>query len=917
MLSALSFTSPLILTALAVLPVIWWLLRATPPSPKTVRFPAFIILRRLKTVEETPDRTPWQLLLLRLLLAAFVILGLAGPILNAPAPTPGAGPIMLVIDNSWAAAANWRARRDVIYEAAAQATQSDREVFIVTTAPQRIETEIEPITGAEARLVADNLETLPFLANREGAIARLTTLGKRLSRNDFEVSWLSDGVSSPHDASFLTSLKNFGDVRVFNDPDSNLIILRPAGQNDEGPIYRAERLSITGPWEGTVIATARDGRELARIQATMADGQKSVDVTLAIPLALRNELSSIRLENTPSAGGVQLIDSRDRRALVGLISTANQGRNNLLTGSHYLRQALGPYAEFLDGSLSALLESDISVIILDDVGTLRSSDVEALSSWVEGGGVLIRFAGPTLAVAAQDRAPALLPVVLRGGGRAFGGALTWDTPQLLDAFPDDGPFGGLTAPDDVFVRKQILAQPGSQTTERSWARLKDGTPLVTGERRGDGVIALFHITATPQWSDLPASEIFINMLRRLIFLSTLGPESAEGTEQTRYPALRLMDGAGQLRQPPDDALALTIAELAQAPGPDRHPGFYGSNDTPLALNVVNAETPFEPLKISGAPIVPYAAAPPRQLSPPLFTLALIMLLIDGLATLWMSGRLRFQRAAAAILAITISAISFPIDHALAQPLDTAIDQKTTDAALATRLAYVKTGDPAVDLLSSQGLAALSRELYRRTSIEPGAPVMIDLETDDLSVYPFLYWPIVPGGSVPSDAALASIENFMRFGGLILFDTRDDERAISPGSTPEAQALQQIMSALDIPPLRPLESGHVLSRSFYLLTDLHGRHNNNPVWVAAETSGANDGVTPLIIGGRDWAGAWATDDIGREIKPMGRWNRRSMICTASKRECAYRAGINIVMVAFTGNYKSDQVHMPILLERLGE
>ena len=31
----------------------------------------------------------------------------------------------------------------------------------------------------------------------------------------------------------------------------------------------------------------------------------------------------------------------------------------------------------------------------------------------------------------------------------------------------------------------------------------------------------------------------------------------------------------------------------------------------------------------------------------------------------------------------------------------------------------------------------------------------------------------------------------------------------------------------------------------------------------------------------------------------------------------RAGINIVMYALTGNYKADQVHVPALLERLGQ
>ena len=305
---------------------------------------------------------------------------------------------------------------------------------------------------------------------------------------------------------------------------------------------------------------------------------------------------------------------------------------------------------------------------------------------------------------------------------------------------------------------------------------------------------------------------------------------------------------------------------------------------------------------------PYEAAPPIALAPPLIIAALLLAFTDGLVTLLLSGKLNLRTAG---LLFVLAAVPISMSNdAVAEPLDPAIDQKSVDAALATRLAYVQTGDPAMDRLSSQALAGLSRELVRRTAVEPGPPQIINLDTDDLSVYPFLYWPIVPGADAPSDAALTNIENFMRFGGLVLFDTRDDERAISPGATPESQALQRILSQLNIPPLTPVDESHVLTRSFYLMSDLPGRLRNNPVWVQADTSGANDGVTPLIIGGRDWAGAWASDSFGRPVRPMGRGGERG-------RELAYRAGVNIIMVAFTGNYKSDQVHTPILLERLGQ
>ncbi|GJL90556.1 DUF4159 domain-containing protein [Hyphococcus sp.] len=906
-MGALSFTSPFILLALGALPLIWLLLRATPPSPKRERFPAFIILRQLTTAEETPDRTPWWLLLLRLLLAAMIILALAGPVLNAPAPGAQTGPLLLVVDDSWAAAQHWQVRRDAMREATAQAAQSDRQVFLLTTAPQTTPPMMEPMSGEAARAIADALTPTPFAADRNGAATRLAELDRYFT-SGAEIRWISDGLAGEGDATLAAALAQRGDVTLLVDARAPKYLLRPLPLTGEDVAYRVERLDTGAGAEGVVVATARDGRELARSEFEFAPQESAHDVTLNLPLALVNEMSVIRLQGVASAGAVHLTDARDRRALIGLARNSQSPRDELLTGDHYIKQALKPYAAFLDDDLSALLESDASVIVLDDVGRLRPSERDALSAWVERGGVLIRFAGPVLAEAAQDGTPELTPAPLRGGGRAFGGALTWDTPQRLDVFAAESPFAGLAIPDDVFIRRQVLAEPGGETTTRTWARLADGTPLVTGLRQGAGVIALFHVTATPDWSDLPLSGLFIEMLRRLTFLSSLGPEAAEDGEDARYAPLRALSGEGRLSRPDTSARALTATELAQAPSPERAPGFYGAPEASLALNAVSAATQFAPLAIPGLRATPYIAAPPVTLGAPLILAAFVLLLVDGLLALVLSGRLPWRSAAAVMIIAALTPL--PANNAMAQPLDAAIETKTAEAALTTRLAYIASGDPAIDRLTEQGLAALSRELYRRTAIEPAPPERIDPDTDDLAVYSFLYWPVAPSAETPSDAALANIENFMHFGGLLLIDTRDDERAVGAGSTPEGQALQRILGALDIPPLTPVDDQHVLSRSFYLLNNLYGRTNNNPVWVEADSSGSNDDVTSIIIGGRDWAGAWAADSFGRPVRPMGAGGPRT-------RELAYRAGVNMVMVAFTGNYKSDQVHTPILLERLGK
>lgn len=909
-MGALSFSSPLLLIGLVALPAIWFLLRATPPPPQQVRFPAFDLLRNLAKTSETPHRTPWWILLLRLAIAGLAIVGLSGPILNAPAKPAGPGPLLIIVDNDWAAAPGWRLRRDAIKSAAEQAVAAKRDAYLLATADENSDP-MRPLTGEALLDLAGEIEPQPYMPDYQQIVSRLNEIKARV--RNAEVLWLSDGVDHQGADKVMSLLKDIGAVTVRLDETTPAPVLYPPTRSETILTYRIENIS-PAPWRGDIVGLARDGRELARNRIDAPAGGASLEAGLDLPLALQNELALARLDGVSSAGAVQLADARERRALVGFVASGEANRDPLLAGSHYVRKALAPYAIFVSDSLDNLIASDASVIVLDDIGVIRPSDADKLRAWAEKGGVIIRFAGPNLAEAAEDATPPLLPVALRGGGRAFGGTLTWETPQLLGSFSKDGPFTDLVAPKDVYVRQQVLAEPGGETSARSWASLSDGTPLVTGESIGAGAVALFHVTATPDWSDLPLSSIFVDMLRRLVFVSTLGTDGLGDQKARRASPYRVLDGFGALKQPGRDLTPSTLEEISKGPAPGRPPGLYGAPEAPIALNAVSRGDAYKPFAVSGAATRPYLAESPVRIAPVLFLIAILLLVADMLVALRLAGRLPFFVAALALL------VSAPVDRAFAEPLSRPIQEKEEEAALIMRLAYVETGDPATDRISEAGLRGLSLELTRRTSAEPAEPAGINLDTDDLSVYPFLYWPMTPGAAAPTERALANIEAFMRFGGLIVFDTRDDERAVTGVDTPEGAALKNILSGLDMPPLAPVSEDHVLYRSFYLLADLGGRMATRPVWVQAG-GGPNDSVTPVIIGGRDWAGAWASNALGEPLLPVRTTARP---CTngegavpRSPRECAVRAGVNMVMVALTGNYKSDQVHTPILLERLGK
>jgi hypothetical protein len=182
----------------------------------------------------------------------------------------------------------------------------------------------------------------------------------------------------------------------------------------------------------------------------------------------------------------------------------------------------------------------------------------------------------------------------------------------------------------------------------------------------------------------------------------------------------------------------------------------------------------------------------------------------------------------------------------------------------------------------------------------------------------LYWPVRPEATVPSDAVLAKIDAFMKNGGTIFFDLRDDGLgfdALAGNTTASADALRRMLAKLDIPPLEPVPEEHVLTKAFYLMSTFPGRYEAGRLWVERPDAqgaslGNTDGVSSIIIGANDYASAWAMDEIGTPLYAVIPGSDR-------QREFAYRAGINIVMYAMTGNYKADQVHVPALLERLGQ
>jgi len=959
MMSLLSFGAPLMLMALAVLPVIWFLLRVTPPKPQREPFPPLKILMPLVAKEKTAQKTPWWLVLLRLLMAGLIITALAQPVLNPrPILDPGQTALVVMIDNGFAATADWQSHVETARQFIMEAGNRQMPVTLIATAESGND-DIRTSNAAEAMEILAALRPRPLGVDRQAAISRLEKIDA-----DYQLVYLTDGLATREDVAAFSRLAQIETPPIiwYQGVIEGLVGLnvmenRPQSLHIEG--IRA--LSQTSAQYNVAAYDAR-GRHLGEIEMVFAAGEQQAQASLILPLEMRNDILLLQLEDVANAVATRLASSSDKRRRIAFLGGGVTDRTQpLLSPLYYPMQALAPFGDLVRPNpaatghpIDSLLEANPALLVMADAVPMPADRLRRLHQWLEAGGTLLRFAGPRLAVGEGD--DGLLPVRLRRGERTLGGAMSWAQPQKIAAISRQSPLFDLAVPDDVTVSRQILAEPEVQLLDKSWVALEDGTPLVTAAPRGQGRIILIHTTAMPDWSNLALSGFFVEMMQRFVLTSNQPMQTGEnGNAASNASRLlapwRILSATGDLQPPPGFVLPLDATKMERLQPDFYHPpGLYGHEEEGrVALNLLQADARLEPL-IPPQDIAiiqkKYANKDNLPLDGFLWAIAVIFFTVDCLVMTLKGGRnhpslmRRLQRSkifsgsAAMIAVLTILAFFIPSSKLQAEEGEA---QLFVERAAKTHLAYVKTGNRDLDALSQSGLEALSQFINARTTIELGEVVPIDLAQDELGFYPLLYWPVDAEAEPVSPQALAHLGAYMRLGGTVLFDTRDQLESgldLEGAATANKAHLRRLLADLDIPPLEPAPIDHVVARSFYIMPDFPGRYRGSPLWLEAlpsqtrqdENAGwldyppipdlvspivrSGDGVSPILITANDFIGAWAqtaNDD----------WFYPTVPNEPLQRLWAFRGGLNIIMYLLSGNYKADQVHAPELLRRLGE
>ncbi|MCX7899749.1 MAG: BatA domain-containing protein, partial [Methylocystis sp.] len=644
---------------LMTLPVIWLLLRVTPPRPREIIFPPTKILRELKPDEQAPAKTPWWLLALRLAIAAAIIIAMAGPVWSPQgALAISSAPTFLIVDDGWSAAPTWEKRLAAgagIIEAAGRAGAPIAVAAISESAAPVL------TDSAHALEKLRSMRPKPFLPDRRAAGEQLKGIAK--ARPGARIVWISDALDEGGAKEFAQALTASGArVEIYADDRPLRALAAPA--ND------AASLSVDvlrlGDTNATVVALDAKGQVVGRASVDFFDAPRA-KAKIDLPVELRNEVSALRIESENSAGAVALLDARSRVKRVALVSGSGFDETQpLLSPLYYLEKAMAPFAQLRQARpgapdpVASLLAEKPNIVALADVSLAPGETSDLLAKFVDEGGTLIRFAGSRLANAADD----LLPVRLRRNGRVLGGAMSWETPKSLAEFDVRSPFFGLPASKDVSVQRQVLAEPDQGLVQKTWARLSDGTPLVTAERRGKGMIVLFHVNADTTWSNLPISGLFVEMLKRISAMASdaapvtdeIGTTTASREREQTLAPLRTLDGFGILGAPAPTAQPIA-ADFTGPASAEHPPGLYGAGDAFVAVQTLLPNDTLTPFDFAAAGLAPTTLQAGKTIDfrAPLLAAALIAFIADALLSLILSGKLRLRSLATAGAALMLIA----------------------------------------------------------------------------------------------------------------------------------------------------------------------------------------------------------------------------------------------------------------------
>jgi len=872
-----------------------------PPEPRKLALPTFKFLADLNSAARNIETAPIWLKILRAI-ALFAIVGaIAGPYYSyQKKATNSLEAVTIIIDDGWSNANDWQQIRDranAIIEMHAPINAETTQFRIILTS-QKAELPISVLTKHDALDFIAQTAPRPYLPNHQACATRLEKLNQKS-----HIYYFSDGINHQSSGKFLEVLSHIalGKPKIAL-PATPLVAITAVRATNDGYRFTYKSLGTDKPI--AVNFLSNDGEILG-----VGNGRDGIGI-VNLPNNLLSKVSAAKISNQHNTGAIHLLAGNSIRPLIG-IEALNQTEEPLISDKHYIETAANLIGNVTQADITSLINSKPNAIVFGDRSGFSPSEERALLAFMRHGGTIIRFMG---ARAIGKQGDLIVSAPLSAEPRIMASNFSWNEAKIAAILPES-PLFGIEINDEARPRVVSVFQ-NFQSNVEIWARLNDQTPLVSQRAIGLGQIVMIHTSASPVWSDISLFDSQVQILRRILQTSISNGVSAEiRPPQGEMRPVLLLNGFGENQEFSSSQKPILPNNLITTPDADFPPGLYAGNGSVHILQAASEALSLSPLQYSSRGFETIS-----NIGKSVFDFRFVFLLIGFLALaidciiiaigLRAKAKPSFKQAGFTFILLSLLFLS------VSSSVSTSAQAQNFAAPKASKtksilndddfvMAYIETPDATTNQSARAGLEGLSAAINARTNIRTSRIVAVNPSSDELALYPIIYW-LLPANNRPLDVVGSrALNQYMRNGGVLFIDTRGAGRERNAALDNTRTATNGlVLPQIEIPP-----SGHVLRRTFYLLSGFPGRYNASNLWVETQRSSnisANDGVSPIIIGDGDWASVWAGGPhAGAQAAVEGGDLRR---------EVAFRVGINIYLYALTGQYKADQIHVRAILGR---
>ena len=548
----MAFLNPAVLIALAAasIPLLLHLLNL-----RKVRKVEFSSLRFLKELQKTRIRRvklkQLLLLLLRTGLVIFAVLAFARPVLRGTSGLPGAraaGTAVIILDNSVSmlvkdeGGERFRTAKKVALDILAELDEGDEAVILPLTDPGlALERGVSRNNETLVREVED-LRVGYGRAVLADAFAVATEVLQNAQNLNREIYVISDGQE--------INMEGLNKAQLKIDRDTRVRMISIGGRSEvpanigidslkiRSSIYEADKPLEIRAWitnygdesiEDVVAAMYIEDSRMAQTSLSI-DPSESVAIDLAAPP-----------KRTGFLGGYLQIEGDDLEE-----DNRRYFAFRIVDGSRVAVFASNPSANFLETVLGlpgllrpqmfspdAIGSIDLAAfpaVVIADVSDIGSGAASRLSSYVESGGGVVLWGGPSVnreqfnnSMGGALRLPLGLPGNAPAEGTPFEfSAVEKEHPVFAGVFDGASAAGRVESP----MVRQVLP-PGAGDPIIT---LTNGMPFMTELRRGKGRVMYIGVPPSTEWSDLPLRSIFVPIaVRSVLYVGASGEEYQEFT----------------------------------------------------------------------------------------------------------------------------------------------------------------------------------------------------------------------------------------------------------------------------------------------------------------------------------------------------------------------------------------------------